>query len=143
MKNIFYAILIQSEWQSEEDEGGVKLLPNYFGTYKKAVDEVKRKYPAWDDRYEDDGSLKTYPTSNKVEVEEGSKMGDKAIGGDPNLTELYIERGIYISIHKLVNKHKKPDAPPPPPDPDAGAAAGGGYTRRRQRKRNTKNTRKA
>ena len=121
-----YAILIQSE------EEGVELLPNYFGTYKKAVDEVKRKYPEWDDRYEDDGSLKKYPTSNKVEVEEGYKMSDKAIGGDPNLTELYIERGIYISIRRLIKK----------PRHTAIAAAGGGYTRRRQSKRNNKITRK-
>jgi hypothetical protein len=122
-----YAILIQSE------EDGVKLLPNYFGTYKKAVDEVKILYPEWDDRYdEDDGSLKEYPTINKVEVEEGHKMDGTR--GDPNLTELYIERGIYIYIRILV-KNPKETFPP--------AAGGGyGYTRRRQSKRNNKNTRK-
>jgi hypothetical protein len=118
-----YAILIESE-------EGVELLPNYFGTYKKALDEVKIQYPDWDDRYEDDGSLKTYKTENKVEVGEGHKMKDRAIGGDPNLTELYIERGIKISIRRLVKK------------PRQTTAAGGGYTRRRQSKRNTKNTRK-
>jgi hypothetical protein len=119
-----YAIVIESE-------EGVELLPNYFGTYKKALDEVKIKYPDWDDRYEDDGSLKTYKTENKVEVGEGYKMKDRAIGGDPNLTELYIERGIRISIRRLVKKPRQ-----------TAAAAGGGYTRRRQSKRNTKNTRK-
>jgi hypothetical protein len=118
-----YAIVIESE-------EGVELLPNYFGTYKKALDEVKIKYPDWDDRYEDDGSLKTYKTENKVEVGEGYKMKDRAIGGDPNLTELYIERGIKISIRRLVKK------------PRQTAGGGGGYTRRRQSKRNTKNTRK-
>ena len=117
-----YTILIQSE-------DGVELLPNYFGTYKKAVDEVKRKYQdVWDDRYEDDGERKKYQTSNKVEVDEGHKMNGKI--GDPNLTELYIERGVNISIRRLVKK----------PRP---TAARGGYTRRRQSKRNTKNTRKA
>ena len=122
-----YAILIQSE-------DGVELLPKYFGTYKKALDEVKIQYPDWDDRYEDDGSLKTYKTENKVEVGEGYKMKDRAIGGDPNLTELYIERGVNISIHRLVRNPRQTAS--------ATRAAGGGYTRRRQAKRNIKNTRK-
>ena len=129
-----YAILIQSEWQSEEDEGGVKLLPNYFGTYKKSLDEVKRLYPDWDDRYEDDGRDNEY-AMNKVEVEEGHKVATGRREGDPKLTELYIERGINISIRRLVKKPRQAAA-------DAAAAAGGGYTRRRQSKRNNKITRK-
>lgn len=124
-----YAILIQSE-------DGVELLPNYFGTYKEALDEVKRKYPDWDDRFEDDGiTVNEYPI-NKVEVEEGHKANGR-LEGDPNLTELYIERGVNISIRILVKK------PPPPPRHNATAAGGGyGYSRRRQSKRSTKKTRK-
>ncbi len=34
--------------------------------------------------------------NNKVEVEEGYKVRLNTKGGDPNLTELYIERGINI-----------------------------------------------
>ena len=118
-----YAILIQSV-------KGIKLLPNYFDTYKNAVDVVKRKYPDWDDRFDDDNCAKTYSTNNKVEVEEGHKMDGTR--GDPNLTELYIEKEVYISIRRLVKK----------PRQTAEAPFGGGYTRRRQIKRNTKNSRK-
>ena len=123
-----YAILLQGE----EVEDGVKLLPKYFNTYNDALAEVKRKFPDWDDRCEDDGSLKNYQTSNKVEVGEGHKA-DGTFGGDLNLTELYIERGNHISIRRLVKKkHARASA----------AAAGGGYSRRRHSKRNTKNSRK-
>ena len=65
-----------------------------------------------------------------MEVEEGYKVRLNTKGGDPNITELYIEKEINIYIHKLVNK----------PEPIA-RAAGGAYSRR-QRKRNTKNSRK-
>ena len=116
-----YAILIQSE------EEGVILLPNYFNTYVEALDRVKEKYPEWDDRFEPDGSVNIY-ANNKVEVPEGHKM----VGTleDTNLTELYIERGIHISIRRLVKKPKR-----------SIAAAAGGYSRR-LRKRNTNNSRK-
>ena len=126
-----YAILLQGE----EVEDGVELLPKYFNTYNGALAEVKRKFPDWDDRYEDDGSLKNYQTSNKVEVGEGHKA-DGTFGGDLNLTELYIERGNHISIRRLVKKHVKKHARA------SAAAAGGGYSRRRHSKRNTKNSRK-
>jgi hypothetical protein len=106
-----------------------ELLPNYFATYEEALAEVKIKYPDWDDRFEDDGTVNEY-ANNKVEVEEGYKMRLNTKGGDPNITELYIEKEINIYIHKLVNK----------PEPIA-RAAGGAYSRR-QRKRNTKNSRK-
>ncbi len=89
-----YAILIYSE------EGG-ELLPHYFNTYKKALDEVKKLYPDWDDRYEEDGTPNKY-TNNKVDVIEGHKMSKST---DTNITELYIEKGIHISIHKLVLKN--------------------------------------
>lgn len=113
-----YAILIQSE------EEGVILLPNYFNTYNDALAEVKRKYPEWDDRFEPDGSVNIY-ANNKVEVPEGHKM----VGTleDTNLTELYIERGINISIRRLVAK--------------PAFVSSGGYSRR-LRKRNNKNSKK-
>jgi hypothetical protein len=85
-----YAILINCE-----------LLPNYFNTYEEALDEVKMLYPDWDDRYDEDGKYNQY-TINKVEVEEGHKMSKDS---DTNITELYIEKGIHISIHKLVLKN--------------------------------------
>lgn len=113
-----YAILIYSE------EGG-ELLPHYFTTYKKALNAVKEAYPDWDDRFEEDGTLNEYP-NNKVDVKEGHKMSKST---DTNITELYIERGIHIYIHKLLVKPK---------------SASGGYSnsRRRHTKRNTNNSRK-
>ena len=85
-----YAILVNGE-----------LLPNYFNTYKEALDEVMMRYPDWDDRYDEDGKYNIY-TINKVKVEEGHKMSKDS---DANITELYIEKGIHISIHKLVLKN--------------------------------------
>jgi len=110
-----YAILAEGE-----------LLPNYFTTYEEALAEVKRKYPDWDDRIEDDGTVNQYAI-NKVEVEEGHKMNG-TFEGDPNVTGLYIEKEIYIYIQKLV---------------PIARAAEGGYSRLRQRKRNTKKSRKS
>jgi len=85
-----YAILINCE-----------LLPKYFNTYKEALDEVMMRYPDWDDRYDEDGNEDQY-SINKVQVEEGHKMSKDS---DTNITELYIEKGIHISIHKLVLKN--------------------------------------
>jgi hypothetical protein len=86
-----YAILVNCE-----------LLPNYFNTYKEALDEVMMRYPDWDDRYDEDGTKNKY-SINKVEVEERHKMNKDS--DDANITELYIEKGIYIYIHKLVLKN--------------------------------------
>ena len=86
-----YAILVNCE-----------LLPNYFNTYKEALDEVKNIIPDWDDRYDEDGKYNKYAI-NKVEVKEGHKMNKDL--DDANITELYIEKGIHISIHKLVLKN--------------------------------------
>lgn len=110
-----YAILIYSD-------DGVDLLPHYFNTYKKALDEVKKKYPDWDDSYDEDGKPDIYAI-NKVDVKEGHKMSKST---DPNITELYIEKGIHIYIHKLLVKPK---------------SASGGYSnsRRRHMKKNTNN----
>jgi len=66
-----------------------KLYPNAFTNYKDALDEVKKKYEDWNDNED-----------NEVDVEEGTKLGNKK-NGDPNITELYIEKGIHIFIHKL------------------------------------------
>jgi hypothetical protein len=96
------------------------LLPNYFNSYKKALDEVKKVYPDWDDRYDEDGEEEEY-TVNEVDVLEGHKRGIKS--KDENLTELYIEPGINIDIRKLVVKT---------------TSASGGSSRRRRRKSNTK-----
>ena len=121
-----YAILIQGQ-------EGVELLPNYFNTYQNALDKVKKMYrDVWDDRFEADGTVSEYAI-NKVEVGEGHKANG-TFGGDPNLTELYIEKEIFIAIRRLVKKPTRAAA--------AAAAAGGGYSRRRQSKRNTKNSRK-
>ena len=86
-----YAILVNCE-----------LLPNYFNMYKEALDEVKTLHPDWDDRYDEDGKYNQY-SINKVEVKEGHKMNKDL--DDANITELYIEKGIHISIHKLVLKN--------------------------------------
>ena len=116
-----YAILIQS------DEG-VELLSNYFNTYNDALAEVKRKFSDdWDDSLDEYGDVNEY-RNNKVDVGEGHKMPRRAgsedpASNDPNLTELYIEKGINIYIRKLVEKPK---------------SVSGGYSRRRQRKGNTK-----
>jgi hypothetical protein len=88
-----YAILINCD-----------LLPNYFNTYKEALDEVKTLYPDWDDRYDEDGTENKYAI-NKVEVEEGHKMNKASKEMNPNITELYIEKEICIYIHKLVLKN--------------------------------------
>ena len=109
-----YAILSEGE-----------LLPHYFTTYKKALNAVKEAYPDWDDRFEEDGTPNIY-TNNKVDVQEGHKMSKST---DANITELYIEKGIHIYIHKLLVKPK---------------STSGGYSnsRRQYRKRNTNNSRK-
>jgi len=83
-----YAILAEGE-----------LVPNYFTTYREALDEVKQMYPEWDDRYDEDGEEEEY-TLNEVDVEEGHKIDKRS--KDENLTELYIEKGIRICIRKLV-----------------------------------------
>jgi len=97
-----------------------ELLPNYFNTYKEALDEVKKLYPDWDDRYDENGDEDEY-TINEVDVEEGHKIDKKSM--DENLTELYIEKGLNIYIRKLVVKPKN---------------VTGGYSRKRHNKNNTK-----
>jgi hypothetical protein len=76
-----------------------ELLPNYFNTYRELLDKVKQVYKEWDDRFEEDGIVNKY-SINKIEVEEGYNMNVTL--GYPNLTELYIEKELFISIHRLV-----------------------------------------
>ena len=97
-----------------------KLVPNYFTTYREALDEVKRMYPEWDDRYDEDGEYYEEGAINEVDVEEGHKVDKKS--KDDNLTELYIEKGINIYIRKLVVKPN----------------SAGGYSKRRRQKGNKK-----
>ncbi len=75
------------------------LVAKYFNTFNEALDEVKRMYPEWDDRYDEDGEEEEYAL-NMVDVEEGHKIDKRS--KDENLTELYIEKGIHIYIRKLV-----------------------------------------
>lgn len=79
------------------------VYPNAFTSYKDALDEVKRKYDELHDNedYEDWRD----DEENEVDVEEGNKIGNKR-NGDPNITELYIEKGIHIYIRKLSVKSK-------------------------------------
>ena len=118
-----YTILIQSE-------DGVELLPNYFSTYQDALAAVKKRYNG-----EVDGDGNYFPNwadeGNTVTHAEAHNS-DGTLASDLNLTKLYIERDIHISIRRLVKKPTRASA----------AAAGGGYSRRRQRKINTKNSRK-
>ena len=142
-----YVILIKS---SE----GVEFLPNCFNTYNDALAAVKNKYngipkadgtyvPNWDDSfYEEDGDRVDVPVQdrlNKVDVGEGHKSSRENPADpellDENLTELYIENGINITIRKFI-------LPPRPKRVRDNAAAGGGNTRRRHRKRNTKNSKR-
>jgi hypothetical protein len=105
-----YAILVKDK------EDGCVLLPNYFNSYEDALNEVKRKYPNWDDKEGEDDE----DTINEVDVEEGNKFKNSLFKEDDNLTELYIEPGINIHIRKLVVKQT------------------GGYSRKRHRKSNRK-----
>ena len=78
-------------------------------------------YKEWDDRFDADGTVNKY-SINKIEVEEGYNMNGTL--GDPNLTELYIEKELFISIHRLV---KNPE---------------GGYDRRRRHNKSNTKSRK-
>lgn len=72
------------------------IYPNAFVTYKEALDAVKEKNVDWNEDEE-----------NEIDVEEGHKL-NKTAKPNPNITELYIEKGIYIFIHKLLLKKSKP-----------------------------------
>ena len=61
-------------------ENGVSYLNAYF-SYNLAVNAVKLKYDDWNSN-----------PINEIEVPENKSS---------NITELYIEKGIYITIYKL------------------------------------------
>ena len=124
MKKV-YAILAQGE-----------LFPNYFTTYKKAVNAVKETFPNWDDSRWEDGSVNTHPL-NVIEVKEGHKKSDST---DVNITELFIEKvpGM-IYIHKLIVKPKSASSAS---SASGASGASGGYSRRQHKKINTNNSRK-
>ena len=87
-----YAIV---ELADTENDGP---YPMAFRDFSDAINAVKLKHN-WDNRDEDEKS------EDEVDVREGHKMGqkpeDKTIRGDPSITQLYIERGINITIYKL------------------------------------------
>ena len=123
-----YAILIQS------DEEGIELLPKYFNTYNDALNEVKRRYNG-----EVDGDGNYFPNwadeGNTVTHAEAHNS-DGTLASDLNLTKLYIEKGVHISIRRLVKNPTRASRA------SRAAGGGGGYSRKRHSKRNTKNSRK-
>ena len=78
------------------DEDG-KAYQNAFRNYEEALEEVKltqdrlrdtKGYPDWRDN-----------ELNRVDVKEGHKVIKQH--KDPNITELYIEKGMFILIYKV------------------------------------------
>jgi hypothetical protein len=76
-------------------------LFNAFTNYEIALDAVKKKLDDLRDNqeYEDWRDNE----DNEINVEEGHKI-DKT-NTDPNVTELYMEKGILIKIYKLQVKY--------------------------------------
>ena len=80
------------------DEDG-KAYPNAFKSYEEALDEVKitqdrlrdtNGYPDWRDN-----------DLNCIEVKECHKVIQENRLKDPHVTELYIEKGIFIQIYRV------------------------------------------
>jgi hypothetical protein len=69
-------------------ENGISYSNGYIN-YNSAINAVKEKYVDWDS-----------DEINEVDVSEGHKIYNKK-NIDPNKTELYIEKQIYITIYKL------------------------------------------
>lgn len=76
-----------------------KAYPNAFLTYKDALNEVKRTldilhiekgYTEWRD-----------DCSSQIHVSEGHKVIKENKGKDPHITELYLEKGMFILIYRL------------------------------------------
>lgn len=74
--------------------------PIAFSNFRDAVNAVKIRHN-WES-HDENGEERE---EDDVEVHEGhkrgQKRGDTTIRGDPSITELYIEQGIYITIYKL------------------------------------------
>lgn len=88
------------------DEDG-KAYPNAFKSYEEALDEVKltqdrlrdtNGYPDWRDN-----------DLNCIEVKEGHKVIRENQWKDPHITELYIEKGMFILIYKISLKPRATD----------------------------------
>ena len=80
------------------DENG-RAYPNAFLTYEEALNEVKRTldilhitkgYTEWRD-----------DCSSQIHVREGHKVIKENKGKDPHITELYLEKGMFIRINRL------------------------------------------
>lgn len=80
------------------DENG-RAYPDAFTTYKEALNEVKRRldilhiekgYTEWRDDY-----------LSQIDVSEGHKVIKENKGKDPHVTELYLEKGMFIHIYKV------------------------------------------
>jgi hypothetical protein len=76
-----------------------KAYPNAFLTYEEALNEVKRTldilhiekgYTEWRD-----------DCSSQIHVKEGHKVIKENKGKDPHITELYLEKGMFICIYRL------------------------------------------
>jgi hypothetical protein len=66
------------------------VYPNAFTSYIAAIEDVKKKHDDWNEE------------GNEVDVEEGHKINSNSLGAEnPNITELYIEKEINITVTKL------------------------------------------
>jgi len=76
-----------------------RAYPDAFTTYEEALDEVKRRldilhitegYTEWRD-----------DCLSQIHVKEGHKVIKENKGKDPHITELYLEKDMFIHIHRL------------------------------------------
>ncbi len=76
-----------------------RVYPDSFATYKEALNEVKRRldilhltegYTEWRD-----------DCLSQIDVKEGHKVIKENKGKDPHITELYLEKDMFIHIHRL------------------------------------------
>jgi len=80
------------------DEDG-KAYPNAFDSYEQALDEVK----STQDRLRDTKGYEDWRDNdlNEVDVAEGHKVIRENRLKDPHVTELYIEKGMFIMIYRV------------------------------------------
>lgn len=76
-----------------------KAYPNSFLTYNEALNEVKQTldklhitegYTEWRDDYQ-----------SQIHVKEGHKVIKENRGKDPHITELYLDKDMFIYIYKV------------------------------------------
>jgi len=79
-----------------------RAYPDAFTTYEEALNAVKRRldilhltegYIEWRD-----------DCLSQIHVKEGHKVIKENKGKDPHITELYLEKGIFIHIYKVILK---------------------------------------